>query len=164
MPYPQFMFARRHQLANNPLPTNDSSFAAIPPSSDRIDPAQVAAAHVPRKLELLGRAAAATPKIANEGIAAITPMSLSSCRSQPIDIPQAPPPSKTAQPVLHYPSNYTYRCTLCWNEKEPPSYKVGAESRIVCLDCWRWIHSVSICWKCNEVVYRKEDAIGFGWC
>ena len=62
------------------------------------------------------------------------------------------------------PTNYYYTCTICWREFDRPCYTVGAESRIVCLDCWKWIFAISICWTCGEVVCRKSDAVSFGWC
>ncbi len=62
------------------------------------------------------------------------------------------------------PPKYYYTCTICWREFDNPCYTVGAESRIVCLDCWKWMFAVSVCWSCGEIVYRKSDAISFGWC
>ena len=59
---------------------------------------------------------------------------------------------------------YFYTCSVCWRDFDKPCYTVGAESRIVCLDCWKWMFAVSICWNCGEVVFRKSDAISFGWC
>jgi DNA-directed RNA polymerase subunit RPC12/RpoP len=44
-----------------------------------------------------------------------------------------------------------YICTLCWRTFEKPCHTVGSDSRIVC-------------WACGEVVFRKEDAVSFGWC
>lgn len=57
-----------------------------------------------------------------------------------------------------------YTCTLCWKFFEKPCYTVGSDSRIICVDCWKWLYDLSVCWTCGEVVFRKDDAVGFGWC
>ena len=57
-----------------------------------------------------------------------------------------------------------YTCTLCWKTFEKPCHTVGSDSRIVCVDCWKWLYDLSVCWACGEVVFRKDDAVGFGWC
>jgi hypothetical protein len=57
-----------------------------------------------------------------------------------------------------------YTCTLCWRNFEKPCFTVGSNSRIVCAECWRWMYDLSVCWACGEIVFRKEDAVRFGWC
>lgn len=57
-----------------------------------------------------------------------------------------------------------FRCTGCGRIFPSPCFSVGRRLRPVCRECWRWMWNVSICWSCGEVVYRKTDAVGFGWC
>jgi hypothetical protein len=61
-------------------------------------------------------------------------------------------------------SQYSFRCTVCWKTSPSPCFTVGKRLQVVCRQCWKWMWSVSICWSCGEVVFRKTDAIGFGWC
>ena len=39
-----------------------------------------------------------------------------------------------------------------------------SDGRIFCRACWVWIYDLSICWTCGEIVYRREERVGFGWC
>ena len=70
-----------------------------------------------------------------------------------------------------------YRCTLCYHplllDSKPRTIgpHIGPLSpleercgRIICKACWRWIYSLAICWTCGEIVGRKEERVGFGWC
>lgn len=57
-----------------------------------------------------------------------------------------------------------FRCTGCGKTFLLPGFKVGKRPRVVCRECWRWMWNISICWSCGEVVFRKTDAVGFGWC
>ena len=59
---------------------------------------------------------------------------------------------------------HTFLCTVCWTENTSPPHAFGLDGRIVCTDCWNWIYSISVCWCCGEVVFRKTDAVNFGWC
>lgn len=85
---------------------------------------------------------------------------------------QIPPsltsPNQTASPLstpIKEPEPESpFVCTVCWTQHEFPPYVFGHETRIVCLDCWRWIYAVSVCWHCGEVVFRRTDAVRFGWC
>lgn len=81
-------------------------------------------------------------------------------------LPPLLPPSQSQR--RHEPTRqklpHTFICTVCWTEQESPPYAFGLEGRIVCANCWRWIHNISICWRCGEVVFRKTDAVSFGWC
>lgn len=61
-------------------------------------------------------------------------------------------------------SQSDFRCTGCGKTFTSPCFTVGRRLRAVCRECWKWMWNVSICWSCGEVVYRKTDAIGFGWC
>lgn len=167
MPYPQFTFAQRNQPALTPQSTHESFPPPRPHWLDPIDPAALNSAELEiQKSSNRGVAPTSSKFVCHKFPQAseIIPVSSSSRRSQPIDIPCAPHLNEASQPISRHPPTYTYKCTLCWKEKELPCYTIGPQARIVCLDCWRWIHSVSVCWKCNEVVYRKEDAISFGWC
>ena len=166
MPYPQFTLAQRNNIAPKPQLGDERKPAARPHWSDRNDPAELEAAQVETKNTRQKVADTTSKSIHNDtpSSSKISSLSSPSRLTQPIDIPRTSQPTEIAQRVSpNYPP-YTYKCTLCWKEDQPPCYTIGPESRIVCLDCWRWIHSVSICWKCNEVVYRKEDAVSFGWC
>ncbi|EXJ92469.1 hypothetical protein A1O3_01020 [Capronia epimyces CBS 606.96] len=78
-----------------------------------------------------------------------------------------PPSQPASDAVLHPPHRplkkpteapYTFLCTIYWTEHEPPPQTLGLESRIVCADCWKWLHSISICWYCGELVFRQTDA------
>lgn len=82
-----------------------------------------------------------------------------SSSTPPTKISPDQPVSQTDQELT-----YTFTCTVCRTEHDPPPHTFGLESRIVCTDCWRWIHSLSVCWRCGEVVYRKTDTVSFGWC
>jgi hypothetical protein len=164
MPYPQFLFARRNDTTNQPQ-GGGSEPAAKTYSSDRVEPAELEATQLQKTRSAPKREIRASkPTFNDPETTKIVSLSSSPPRAQPIVIPQSSQPKEITQPTSGHPPRYTYNCTVCWKEHEPPCYPIGPESRIVCLDCWRWIHSVSICWKCNEVVYRKEDAISFGWC
>lgn len=68
------------------------------------------------------------------------------------------PRSLSSTPPSHF------RCNGCRRRFLLPGFIVGQKSRVVCRECWRWTWSVSICWSCGEVVFRKTDAVGFGWC
>lgn len=167
MPYPQHTFAQRSQSTPAPQHTREKPPATRPHWSDRINLAALESTEGANSKYEDGNTAATScmpicnkPQKSSQGIP-ISPISLS---SQPVEIPPAPQPPEIAEPTSHHPPNYTYKCTLCWKENKPPCYTVGPTSRVVCLECWRWIYSVSICWKCNEVVFRKEDAVSFGWC
>ena len=167
MPYPQYTFAQRSQSTPAPQNTREKPPATRPHWSDRIDLAALESTEVAsNKYEDWKTAATSCKPICNkpqkssQGIP-ISPISL---RSQPVDIPPASQPPEIAEPTSRHLPKYTYKCTLCWKDNKPPCYTVGPASRLICLECWRWIHSVSICWKCNEVVFRKEDAVSFGWC
>jgi hypothetical protein len=59
---------------------------------------------------------------------------------------------------------HSYTCTLCWKRFSHPCYILGPGSRIVCRDCWKWTHDISVCWRCGEIVFRLTDAVSFGWC
>ncbi len=73
-------------------------------------------------------------------------------------------PSPLTPRRLSTPSRDGFRCTGCGKAFASPCFTVGRRLRAVCRECWRWMWSVSICWSCGEVVFRKTDAIGFGWC
>jgi hypothetical protein len=165
MPYPQFLFARRNDTTSQPQAGKESEPAAQTYCSDRIEPAELGATR-PQKTRSAPKreSTASKPTSTASKPPKIVSLSSSLPRTQPIDIPQSSQPGEITRPTSGHPPRYTYNCMVCWKEHEPPCYTIGPESRIVCLDCWRWIYSVSICWKCNEVVYRKEDAISFGWC
>lgn len=75
--------------------------------------------------------------------------------------PESAPSQIVSRP---HPLALTYNCTLCWRTFPPPCFTVGVGSRIVCVDCWRWIYDVSVCWRCGEIVHRKTDSVRFGWC
>ena len=62
------------------------------------------------------------------------------------------------------PRSYVYTCTLCWQTFPPPCYTVGSDARTVCIECWKWMYDISVCWSCGTIVYRKTDAVSFGWC
>ena len=74
------------------------------------------------------------------------------------------PSNSTVSQELRPASTYQYTCSLCWQTFEPPCYSIGHESRTACLWCWKWLFDVSICWSCGDIVYRKTDAVSFGWC
>src|ERR1700722_367233 len=57
-----------------------------------------------------------------------------------------------------------YTCTLCWRSFQKPCHTVGSDSRIVCVDRWRWMYDLGVCWACGGVAFRKEDAISFSLC
>lgn len=77
-----------------------------------------------------------------------------------------------------------YGCSLCRNDilsnshpySFPSTYNLahfGRDSdkarhegtgRVFCEACWTWIYNLAICWKCGEVVGRREERVGFGWC
>ena len=94
--------------------------------------------------------------------AASIPQILEDSHTHPASAGGAPLPLPKRQPILQ--PLYTYTCTLCWREFDKPCYTVGSEARIVCIDCWKWMFSMSVCWVCGEIVFRKTDAISFGWC
>ena len=166
MPHPQSTLAQRNVVASEPQPGKERETATRAHWSDRINPVELEAAQLEVKNSERMVACISSKPFHNETrtTSEITSLSSQASQTQPIDTPQTHPRTQITQPISRHPPCYTYKCTLCWKEYEPPCYTVGPDSRIVCLDCWRWIHSVSICWKCNEVVYRKEDAISFGWC
>lgn len=164
MPYPQFAFHPRDDTASQPLPSHQGRQATRSHSPYRVDPPELEAVQLQTSSSARKRALATTFTTLIDTNSTIVSLSPSPPRNQPIDTPRSSQPTETTLPSSGHPPRYTYKCTLCWKEHEPPCYTIGSEPRIVCLDCWRWIHSVSICWKCNEVVYRKEDAISFGWC
>ena len=160
MPYPQFTFAQQPQPADTPPLMSEQPNTSRARCSDQCDSAATESNELVAKTHTYSKTAATILESTSE-----EPQTSSlPSRSQPINIPRGSQCTETVQAISCHPPKYTYKCTLCWKEKEPPCYTIGTESRIVCMDCWRWVHSVSICWKCNEVVYRKEDAISFGWC
>ena len=61
-----------------------------------------------------------------------------------------------------------YKCSVCHvslGPKAEPYTLLGTSSgRIFCKQCWEWIHHMAICWTCGEIVGRREERIGFGWC
>lgn len=73
-------------------------------------------------------------------------------------------PSPSRSPRKPQADPYLYACSLCRKEFPPPCYTIGFESRIVCLECWKWMYNVSICWACGEMVFSKTDSVRFGWC
>jgi hypothetical protein len=73
-------------------------------------------------------------------------------------------PSPLVPRRLNTPSRDGFTCTWCGNNSPLPCFTVGRGSRAVCKECWKWMWSVRICWSCGEIVFRKTDAIGFGWC
>jgi hypothetical protein len=167
MPYPQFTFAQQSQSAHTPQVLCEQATTSRAHCSDRRGHAVTELAGLAAQTYTHAKTAATTSVSSirePQTTPQTAPTSLFPSQSQPINMPHRSQIAETVQAISCHPPNYTYKCTLCWKEKEPPCYTIGTESRIVCMDCWRWVHSVSICWKCNEVVYRKEDAISFGWC
>ena len=77
-----------------------------------------------------------------------------------------------------------YKCSLCHHvvpsNNQPYSFPsthnlahFGRDSdmtrpegtgRVFCEACWIWIYNLAICWTCGEVVGRREERVGFGWC
>ena len=46
-----------------------------------------------------------------------------------------------------------------------PSPRVASSTQLVfCRPCWVWIHNLSICWMCGDMVSRLEGRVAFGWC
>lgn len=166
MPYPQYTFAQRSQSTSVTQPTSEKHTMIRAHWSDRTDPTALETAELSHKKHSDRVSTASSRPILNKFQTALQGTSLSSTSTwkQPVDTHPASPPPEMENPLSRHPPSYTYKCTLCWKENKPPCYTIGPESRIVCLDCWRWVHSVSVCWKCNEVIFRKEDAISFGWC
>jgi hypothetical protein len=166
MPYPQYTFAQRSLSAPRSHPIHEKHSTVRPGWSDTIDPIVLETAELSNEGHSNQVSAPSFKLICNKYQTTLQGTSLPSTppRSQPVDVPLACPPPKIVGPLPPHQLTYTYKCTLCWKENKPPCYTIGPESRIVCLDCWRWIHSVSVCWKCNEVVFRKDDAVSFGWC
>jgi hypothetical protein len=82
--------------------------------------------------------------------------------------PSLSSPSLIPSPVVSHRSSAslrnTFSCAGCGKSCSLPCFNVGKRSRAVCRECWRWMWSLKICWACGEVVFRKTDAVGFGWC
>lgn len=93
--------------------------------------------HLPRK--------ASKPVLVARPISALKPVLFS------IPVPAAQPP-------------FTYNCTICWRSFAPPCFTIGRSARVVCVECWRYVFSIGVCWTCGEIVFRRTDAISFGWC
>lgn len=94
----------------------------------------------------------------------------------PIPQTHAPPPRPqtptqrasaiTAIRTIQKSSDPSFICTICWSPQHPPSIPrvLGRSSRIVCLQCWRAVLDLSICWVCGECIVRGDDVVSLGWC
>jgi hypothetical protein len=77
---------------------------------------------------------------------------------------KASKPMLVSRPVTATKPSFNYNCTICWRSFAPPCFTIGRSARVVCVECWRYVFSIGVCWTCGEIVFRRTDAISFGWC
>ena len=91
-------------------------------------------------------------------------------------------PSRTPLAPLHEQPSESGECSLCQQVipigVEPYHFQKSTPAAIAlhpgamlsksphgfCHTCWVWIHNLSICWTCGEIVSRHEERVSFGWC
>lgn len=104
-----------------------------------------------------------------------------STRVSPTEAHLVPKPLTSRKSILHLPKKASkpalvsrsvtaskpslhYNCTICWRSFAPPCFTIGQSARVVCIECWRYVFSIGVCWACGEIVFRRTDSISFGWC
>ncbi|KAI5465481.1 hypothetical protein BGZ63DRAFT_399942 [Mariannaea sp. PMI_226] len=57
-----------------------------------------------------------------------------------------------------------FTCTFCFHLSQRGPHVLGRAARLACTACYTALLNLSICWVCEELIFRGDECVSFGWC